>query len=178
MKASTISSTTQYTMDYSNYAYTITGFSSQQDSLIDFVSAQAPPTITTPTDDELLQLTHEQENPPTPNNSISSNLHHMDEQATPTLMDQAIPIIQPSNDEATSLSNQSTPIYATVKKVHSEMTTPPPVPIYESMNDDPPPPPPPPVSMTTESQQLDDDFDALLKLEEATETAQNATQLK
>ena len=95
-------------------------------------------------------------------------------------MDQAIPIIQdiqPNNDEATPLSNQSTPIYATVKKVHSEMTTHPPVPIYESMNDDPPPPPPP-VSMTTEHQQLDDDFDALLKLEEATETAQNATQLK
>lgn len=145
--------------------------------MIDFVSAQAPPTITTPTDDELLQLTHEQENPPTPNNSISSNLHQMQEQATPTLMDQAIiQDIQPNNDEATPLSNQSTPIYATVKKVHSEMTTPPPVPIYESMNDDPPPPPP--VFMTTERQQLDDDFDALLKLEEATETAQNATQLK
>lgn len=135
-------------------------FTDQPDMLMDFTTPQATPSF--------LQATPAESSVPegyaiidhtTPSNVFNN-------EATPIIQDETTPTIQDGRPEDMP---QSMPIYATVKKV----ATPPNTPIYET----PTPPMQDTASMMTERQQINDDFDALLDLERATESAQNATQL-
>ena len=126
---------------------------------MDFTTPQATPSFlqATPTESSVVQEGYAIIDHTTPSNIFKN-------EATPTI--ETTPTIQDGRPEDTP---QSMPIYATVKKV----TTPPSTPIYET----PILPTQDTVSTATERHQIDDDFDALLDLERATESAQNATQL-
>ncbi|XP_019855162.1 PREDICTED: DCC-interacting protein 13-alpha-like [Amphimedon queenslandica] len=140
----------------------------QQDMLMDFTTPQATPSFlqATPTESSVQEgyaiIDHT-----TPSNVLKNEATPIiQDETTPTIQVETTPTIQDGRPEDTP---QSMPIYATVKKV----ATPPSTPIYET----PTLPSEDTASMMTERHQIDDDFDALLDLERATESAQNATQL-